>query len=96
MSVYQQVNLVSTMNSGVLLPVLLGSTIADQWVPCSEDTTNVWVLLAHTALSASTFCLPHTVAVEDLMETCFLGISTPLNVLQNYTLLKSFQIHATC
>ncbi|XP_044882412.1 uncharacterized protein LOC123375523 [Mauremys mutica] len=49
--------------------------------------TNAWVTLAQSAINATAFCLPRVYAVGTLMETCFVGVCTDLEVLQRHSWL---------
>ncbi|XP_039366958.1 uncharacterized protein LOC120388904 [Mauremys reevesii] len=49
---------------------------------------NAWLTLAQSAINTTAFCLPHVPAVGALMETCFVGVCTELQVLQQHTWLS--------
>ncbi|XP_039360017.1 uncharacterized protein LOC120384988 [Mauremys reevesii] len=48
---------------------------------------NAWMVLAQNAVNATAFCLPRVYAVGALMETCFVGVCTDLDVLRQHSWL---------
>lgn len=74
----------------VLWSLVLQARVLDM-LP-QDQHVNTWVWLASTVTNSSAFCIEGGLTAADLLRRCFIGMPTPVAVLQNYTMLNAFDM----